>query len=164
VKLGEQLQDLGTNLKTATVHRAGIVEGNGGGSKTVELPRPKGAGRARVSKPPTAGILKNADRAIISPSKLNAYALNPEHSVGGPKARVFESALGFTRDNAGDLLEQLRQGVRSTGSTPGKINEHGPRFTVDILVKGPKGEGIVRTGWIYDPGSDVPRLVTMIVR
>jgi hypothetical protein len=164
VKLGEKLQKLGDNLKTATVHRAGIVEGNGGGSKTVELPRPKGAGRARVSKPPTAGVLRNADRAIISPAKLTEYALNPEHSVGGPKARVFESALGFTKNNADDLLEQLRQGVRSTGSTPGHINEHGPRFTVDILVKGPKGEGIVRTGWIYDPGSDVPRLVTMIVR
>jgi hypothetical protein len=61
-------------------------------------------------------------------------------------------------------MEQIRQGVGVTGSTPGKIDEHGARFTVDIWVKGPKGEGMVRTGWIYDPGSEDPRLTTMIVR
>jgi hypothetical protein len=95
---------------------------------------------------------------------LTSYAFNPYHTSGGPKARVFEAALGFNKDNAYDLMEQIRQGVGVTGSTPGKIDEHGARFTVDIWVKGPKGEGMVRTGWIYDPGSEDPRLTTMIVR
>lgn len=164
LKLGETLERLGVGLKKAKTYRAGKATPIGSGAQTVELPRPKAVRPARVSKAPTAGVIKNAARAIINPEKLISYALNPDHKSGGPKARVFESALGFTKENADDLMEQIRQGVRTTGSTPGKIDEHGPRFTVDIWVKGPKGEGMVRTGWIYDPDSEVPRLTTAIVR
>ncbi|WP_350310371.1 DUF6883 domain-containing protein [Pseudomonas sp. MEJ086] len=38
------------------------------------------------------------------------------------------------------------------------------RFTVDISVAGPKGNGIVRTGWIYKPGSATPELTTLFVK
>ncbi len=31
-------------------------------------------------------------------------ALNPDHPVGGNKAKVFESALGYIKSNADDLI------------------------------------------------------------
>ncbi|SDW96879.1 hypothetical protein SAMN05444064_109148 [Pseudomonas syringae] len=163
-RLGEVLEKLGRNLKIARVHAEGHAEGAGSGSQTVVIDRAKGVVPGRISKPPTAGVLVGAAKAVIDPRKITEYALNLDHPVGGPKARVFESALGFTTANADDLLQQLHHGVRNTGSTPGVVDSRGARFTVDILVKGPKREGIVRTGWIYDPGSSVPRLTTLFVR
>src|SRR5690606_37171890 len=93
--------------------------------------------------------LAGANKAIIDPRKLTEYALNPNHPVGGNKARVFESALGFTQNNADDLMRQIRQGVMEHTPVPGKIDQFGTRFTVDIPVVGASGDGTVRTGWIY---------------
>ena len=84
--------------------------------------------------------------------------MNPEHPVGGHKARVFESALGFNKSNADDLMRQLREGVKTNTPVPGKVDQYGERFTVEIPVVGPKGEGIVTSGWIYKPGSNVPEV------
>ncbi|MBI3898836.1 MAG: LysM peptidoglycan-binding domain-containing protein [Gammaproteobacteria bacterium] len=108
--------------------------------------------------------LNRANRAVIYPRKLAEYALNPEHPVGGNKAKVFESTLGFTRNNADDLMDQLRQGVVNNTPIPGKVDRFGSRFTVDIPVVGPAGNGTVRSGWIYKPGSNVPELTTIYVK
>ena len=108
--------------------------------------------------------LVGANQAVIDPRKLTEYALNPAHPVGGNKARVFESALGFTKDNADDLMRQLQQGVVNHPAIPGKVNEFGTRFTVDIPVTGPRGSGVVRSGWIYKPGSNTPELTTIFVK
>lgn len=88
----------------------------------------------------------------------------PSHPVGGNKARVFESAFGFNRSNADDLTAQIRKGVMEQPPIPGKVDQYGSRFTVDIPVTGPKGSGLVRTGWIVDPGSVTPRLTTAYPR
>ena len=107
--------------------------------------------------------LVGANRAIIDPRKLTEYALNPNHPVGGNKARVFER-LGFNQGNAGDLMQQLRTGVMENTPTPGKVDQFGARFTVDIPVVGPQGAGIVRTGWIFKAGSKIPELTTLFVK
>jgi hypothetical protein len=39
--------------------------------------------------------------------KLTDYCLNPNHSSGKHKARVFASALGITVENADDLRELI---------------------------------------------------------
>jgi len=77
---------------------------------------------------------------------------------------LFESALGFTRSNADDLMMQLRQGVMSNPAVAGKVDQFGARFTVDIPVTGPAGSGVVRSGWIYRQGSDTPELTTIFVK
>jgi hypothetical protein len=104
-----------------------------------------------------------ADRAVIDPRKLTEYALNPSHPVGGNKARVFEK-LGFNQGNAGELMQQLRTGVMENTPIPGKVDQFGARFTVDIPVVGPAGNGVVRTGWIYKTGSNTPELTTLFVK
>jgi len=52
--------------------------------------------------------LPNGDRAEISMQKLIGYCLNLEHSSGKHKARVFQSRLGMTVENA-EVLHSLIQ-------------------------------------------------------
>jgi len=108
--------------------------------------------------------LPNADKAIIDPRKITGYALNTEHPVGGNKAKVFQSALGFNQSNADELIKKIQQGVCENPATPGKCDEHGQRYTVDIPMTGPNGQtATVRTGWIIDSGQSIPRLATTYV-
>lgn len=152
----------------------------GGGSSTGGSPSPKGrppkekkAERSndkmevhKVVSENTIGSwrLVGANRAQIDPRKLKEYALNSNHPIGGNKAKVFESALGFDVKNADDLMKQLQEGIMKHTPSVGKVDKYGSRFTVDIPVVGPKGSGTVRTGWIYKPGSSVPELTTLFVK
>ncbi|MEO0510058.1 MAG: DUF6883 domain-containing protein [Verrucomicrobiota bacterium] len=113
---------------------------------------------------PGASRLVNAPNAKIDPRKLTDYALNPNHPVGGNKAKVFESALGYNQSNAQGLLKQLQQGVLNNTPVAGKVDNFGSRFTVDIPVTGPGGSGTVRTGWIFKSGSNTPELTTLFVK
>jgi negative regulator of genetic competence, sporulation and motility len=35
--------------------------------------------------------------------------LNPDHPVGGNKAKVFDSGLGYNKSNADDLMKQVQE-------------------------------------------------------
>jgi filamentous hemagglutinin len=107
--------------------------------------------------------LTGAPRAEIGVRKLLGYALNPAHERGGGKARVFATALGFGLSNYEGLLDQLRRGAMAARARPGRVDEFGARYIVDIPVVGPRGRAVVRTAWIYYPGSLVPRLITLYV-
>ncbi|TCV77490.1 RHS repeat-associated core domain-containing protein, partial [Sulfurirhabdus autotrophica] len=111
------------------------------------------------------GALPNAEHAVIDPQKLTGYALNPDHPVGGNKAVVFGSALGYNQSNAGDLISQVQKGVTQNPVTLGNADQFGHRYTVDMPITGPNGNTAnVRTGWIIDSGSTVPRLTTIYVK
>lgn len=164
--LGDALSRLGIALRAKRLKAFGHWKGKTGGSvETVKVPRPQ---EARTGAPTVASrkfpVLRNAHRAVIDPQKIIGYALNKDHPVGGNKARVFESSLGFTQKNADQLLDQIRKGVLVNDAIPGRINEYGTRFTVDVMVKGPAGSSQVRTGWIYAPGAEVPKLTTLFVK
>ena len=111
------------------------------------------------------GAIPNAANAVIDPGKLTSYALNPAHPVGGNKAIVFDSALGYNSANADQLIAQIQQGVRTNPAVLGKVDQFGQRFTVDMPNTGPNGNTVkVRTGWILDPGATTPRLTTTYVK
>ena len=105
-----------------------------------------------------------ANKAKIDPRKLTEYAQNPNHPVGGNKARFFESALGFNKSNAGDLLKQIQKGLMDNTPIAGKSDKFGLRFSVDIPVTGPGGSATVRTGWIYKTGFNTPEMTTLFVK
>lgn len=112
-----------------------------------------------------AGTLLNAKHAVIDPKKIASYALNSDHPVGGNKARVFESALGYNPSNAGVLVSRVRQGVLSNPAELGLYDSFGQRLSVDVPIIGVNGEtAIVRTGWIYETDSLVPRMTTLYVK
>jgi hypothetical protein len=112
-----------------------------------------------------AGTLVNAAEARIDRRKLDAYALNPDHSSGGHKALVFERVLGYNRSNADELVAVIRRGIQETEARPGFVNQHGSRFFVDLIIRGPtRQQAIVRTAWIYRPGQSIPSLTSAYVR
>lgn len=112
-----------------------------------------------------SGFLTNAEKAVIDPNKLISYALNPDHPIGGNKARVFESALGYNQSNVGDLITKVQAGAVSNPAVILTADKFGQRMAVDMPITGVNGNSaIVRTGWIYDAGSSVPRLTTIFVK
>ncbi|NDO32806.1 hypothetical protein FMM82_35040 [[Clostridium] clostridioforme] len=108
--------------------------------------------------------MPNVQKATINPKKLTEYALNPHHPVGGNKAKVFESALGFNQSNADELMKQIYEKLPNSEAVLGKLDVYGQRYTVDIPITGPNGNTVnVRTGWIVKPNSDIPELTTLFV-
>lgn len=112
---------------------------------------------------PHPDALPGFDKAVIQPGKLVDYALNPDHPKGGSKARVFAAALGFTRENWPDLAAAILAALQHHPAVEREIKPYGREFAVDLSITGPAGSAIVRTGWMIDNGSDVPRLTTIYV-
>jgi len=94
--------------------------------------------------------------------KLERYLLDPEHVSGGPKAKWFEQALGFTRENAQDLAKQLV--FDKSQAAQRAVTQHGTHFNQTIHVTGANGRTTpVITGWTVGPDG-VPRLSTVLPR
>ena len=55
--------------------------------------------------------LPNGDRVFIPMEKITGYCLNPNHSKGKHKARVFRAILGITIENADQLVALIQQAV-----------------------------------------------------
>ncbi|HFC6052846.1 TPA: DUF6883 domain-containing protein [Neisseria meningitidis] len=106
-------------------------------------------------------LIPNADSVIIDTRKFTDYALNPNHDVGRHKARVFESALGYNQSNATELILKIRQGLKDNPARLGKKDQYGQRYTVDIPITGPNGK---TAGWILVPGSEIPKMTTVLVK
>ena len=102
--------------------------------------------------------------ATVPDAKLSDYALNEDHPVGGDKAKVFKAALGFTREDAGELKQQILSRLPYFPAKLGKKDEYGQRYTVDMPIIGKNGKiRTVRTGWIIKPGESSPSLTTAYV-
>ncbi|MEV0810463.1 DUF6883 domain-containing protein [Micromonospora sp. NPDC050200] len=97
----------------------------------------------------------------IDPRKITSYAMNPEHPRGKDKYRVINSVTGLDVGDAGLIEQQIREGVRAGTPRPGKVDEYGQRWSVDLPLTGPKGTVMVRTAWMLDQGSSTPRLITI---
>jgi hypothetical protein len=93
-------------------------------------------------------------------SKLWTYLLDSKHPQGGPKAKWFKEALGFTKENMQDLSKQIifdpTKAIK-TSETP-----FGIKYNQVINVKGANGRNIdVLFGWIENEDK-VLRLTTAI--
>ncbi|WP_204244855.1 DUF6883 domain-containing protein [Aneurinibacillus sp. XH2] len=132
----------------------------------LQPPKPKqSTGNATKGMGKVQNALPNLENAKIDPRKLTDYALNPEHPVGGNKAKVFESALGYNKSNADELMKQVQEKLPQSEAILGKADQYGQRYTVDMQITGPNGNTTtVRTGWIIKPGSDVPEMTTIYVK
>ncbi|MEE3751453.1 DUF6883 domain-containing protein [Mycobacterium intracellulare] len=111
-----------------------------------------------------AGAIDGAQAAKLSQEsvrdKLERYLLNPDHEAGGPKAKWFEQALGFTRQNESDLAKQIVFDPNKAVETG--ITQYGTKYNQVISITGANGKIIdVTFAWICrDDG--VVRLVTAI--
>jgi hypothetical protein len=109
--------------------------------------------------------LPNGDRAQIDVRrKLIGYCLNKSHPTGKHKARVFEAVLGITTENVTILAHALRVAARELDAKVKSRSDDATKFEVELRVTGPRGIAVVRSGWVVERGSHVPRLATCYVK
>lgn len=112
-------------------------------------------GRTGGSGGGDGGPLRNHEKAVIPGGKLTYGITHPTHG------RVLRS-IGFARGDEADLERQIREGLKTEPAIRGEADEYGQRWRVDVPVTGPDGRTApIRTGWIFGPGSDVPRNATI---
>ena len=94
--------------------------------------------------------------------KLTKYLLDPNHPVGGSKAKWFKEALGFTKDNWKDLAKQIVFDINKAVSK-GNTKGFGEKFEQIIEIMGANGKKIaVQFNFIVREGEDFARLVGAI--
>jgi len=104
--------------------------------------------------------IPNTELALVDIRKLSDYCLNPLHDEGKHKARLFAAALGMTADHAEDLREMLLQIVKTHDAKLGRRDAFGQRYTVDFPFEWRGKRAIIRSGWIVEYDSQIPRLAT----
>lgn len=105
-------------------------------------------------------LIPNAENAVVDVRKLRDYCLNPEHDDGKHKARLFASILGMTSGNAEELRQILLEVVKTQSAQLGRQDEFGQRYTLDFTVEWQNRSATLRSGWIIEHGSEIPRLTT----
>lgn len=107
--------------------------------------------------------LPYADRAVVDMGKLLNYSLNPFHEVGKHKARVFQSALGLTIDDAEWLRERVLQAAYNEESVAAPSSPFGDKYVIDVMIVRGEYQAVVRTAWIIEYGTNFPRLTSCYV-
>lgn len=105
-------------------------------------------------------FLPNAENAVVDIRKLRDYCLNPEHNDGKHKARLFSSILGMTADNAEELRQILLEVIQTQEVRLGRKDGFGQRYTLDFTIEWQNRNATLRSGWIIEHGSEIPRLTT----
>jgi hypothetical protein len=105
-------------------------------------------------------IVPNAENAEVEIRKLTEYLLNHEHADGRHKARIYAAALDFYAKDAEDLKRARLIAVKANEAVFGRFDKYGQRYTVDFLFEWGGKRAIIRSGWIIEHGSDIPRLTT----
>ena len=104
--------------------------------------------------------LPNAHNAFVDIEKLTNYCLSPDHPRGKHKARVFESACGFTRANAELLQQWLLEAAEKGDAVETESDAFGRRYVIEYDVEGPTQKARIRTAWIVRREETFPRFVT----
>lgn len=103
------------------------------------------------------------ERAIIHIDKLTDYCLNPEHSSGKHKARVFKSSLNLDIEDAETLRNVLLDVVHEKMAVPTKRNAYGQKYVIDFKMSHSGRTAEIRTVWIVRDDENFPRFVTCYV-
>lgn len=105
-----------------------------------------------------AGSSKLTQESINS--KLDGYLLNKDHPIGGSKAKWFEKALGFNKNNSQQLSSQIIFDKSKAVQTA--VTEYGTKYSQVIPIKGVNGK-IIEVEFVWIKNNDgIVRLVTSI--
>ena len=105
-------------------------------------------------------MIPNAVNAVVDIRKLRDYCLNPNHDDGKHKARLFLATLGMTANDAEELRRILLEIVKTHEAKPGRTDEFGQRYSIDFVVEWETKSATLRSGWIVEQNSNIPRLTT----
>ena len=103
--------------------------------------------------------LSSFGRLTIDIRKLEDYCLDPRHPRGRHKARVFQRALGLSRDDAAWLRDALLREAPGADASEIANDRFGLRLQLDTLLARQERQAMVRSLWIVENGAG-PRLVT----
>ncbi|MFO0311307.1 MAG: DUF6883 domain-containing protein [Pseudanabaena sp.] len=107
--------------------------------------------------------LPNGDHPEISMQKILGYCLNFNHDKGKDKARVFQSGLGITSQDA-DKLVKLIQIAEVEGEVVQESNtKFGREYKVDWEIPNIGGTEL-RTIWEVSIDSGYPRLISAFLK
>jgi hypothetical protein len=105
-------------------------------------------------------LIPNGELAVVDIRKLRDYCLNLNHDVGKHKARLFLSILGMNVDNAEDLRQILLEVIVTDEAQLQRQDEFGQRYTLDFPIEWQNRRAILRSGWIIESDSEIPKLTT----
>jgi hypothetical protein len=105
-------------------------------------------------------LIPNGELAIIDIRKLRDYCLNLNHDTGKHKARLFLSILGMTAEDAEDLRLILLEAIITQAARLQRQDEFGQRYALDFSVEWQNKSAILRSGWIIENDSEIPKLTT----
>jgi hypothetical protein len=107
-------------------------------------------------------ILPNADKAVIPARKFTEYALSFEKDPD--KAWAFQAALGYNRDNAGKLTDNIRRNITMFPAKHKGSNAYGELYEVIMELTGENGKKAkVLTAWLDDKAKNELRLISAYV-
>ncbi len=105
-------------------------------------------------------FIPNAASAVVDIRKLRDYCLNLNHDNGKHKARLFSSILGMTADDAEYLRQILLEVVITHEAQLHRQDEFGQRYTLDFEIEWQNKRAVLRSGWIIENNSEIPKLTT----
>ncbi len=98
--------------------------------------------------------------SLIARDKLTHYLLVSQ--AHGDKS-AFLAQVGYTLQNADDLLHDLRLQILSLDAQLSESNQFGQYYEIRGTLTGPNGGTLaVRTIWITEHLSDITKFVTLI--
>lgn len=105
--------------------------------------------------------LPNYQKAVIPRSKLEGYALDPAHTDGQHKARLFKSILGFEKADWQKLEEIILNELPYHEAVLSGEGQYGKKYLVSLPIVGLNGNiATIETIWIIRPETDHPSFIT----
>ncbi|MCT7972989.1 DUF6883 domain-containing protein [Laspinema olomoucense] len=105
-------------------------------------------------------LIPYCENAVVDIRKLRDYCINLEHNEGKHKARLFLSILGMSADDAEALRQILLEVVKTQEAQLGRLDDFGQRYTLDFTMEWQDKKATLRSGWIIEAGSNIPKLTT----
>ncbi|MCL1939547.1 MAG: phage minor head protein [Desulfovibrionaceae bacterium] len=138
------------------------AEARNSGQKTLYSQWERTEGSAVIPHVPGSPLV-GVDRVEFDKyGKLTKYSLNPEHSRGKDKARVWRSSIGVTQEHADMIHDQVMAFLPYAEAVPEYRDGFGERFKVLVPVTGPNGKTVdVVTAWMYDTDKSTGRKISV---
>lgn len=89
------------------------------------------------------------EKYVIPEAKLTRHALDKTRKKGRDKAVAFDPALGFTSDDADEVMQLVYRWMGRNDPVRTGENQWGEIYTADIPMTGKNGKRAnARTGWL----------------